>query len=369
MMVHLKKIKLSAVLVSLLFGVGNFQVTAQDLESKEVNPLKISGFLEAYYSYDFGNPPAGEKPSFIYSYDRHNEFNINLGMIAVQYSKERVRSNFALMAGTYTNANLAAEPGVLKNIFEANVGYKLSAEKNLWIDMGVLPSHIGFESAIGSANWTLTRSMLADNSPYFESGLRLSYSSPSQKWYLSALALNGWQRIQRLEGNSLMSFGTQATFTSGKFLFNSSTFIGTDTPDSDRRMRYFHNFYSQISLTSRWSLILGLDMGLQQSQPSASDYDSWISPVILARVQVSDKINLAGRLEYYSDPNEVIVVTENSDGFRTFSSSLNLDWKLAQNVLWRTEYRYFSGEENYFPTRSQNSDEMSHLTTSLSVSF
>lgn len=367
MMNLLKKISRLAVFVCLLTGCVFIQSTAQDLEVKEVNPLKISGFLEAYYSYDFGNPSSGEKPSFIYSYDRHNEFNINLGYIAVQYSVDRVRSNLALMAGTYANANLASEPGVLKNLFEANVGYKLSSKKNLWIDMGILPSHIGFESAIGSANWTLTRSILADNSPYYESGLRLSYSSPNHNWYLSALALNGWQRIQRLEGNSLMSFGAQATFTSGKFLVNSSSFIGSDTPDAGRRMRYFHNFYSQISLTPRWGLILGLDMGMQQSQPSATEYDTWISPVLIARVQMNDKINLAGRVEYYRDPNEVMVSTETTNGFQTVSTSLNLDWRLAQNVLWRTEYRYFSGEEAYFPTRTQDSDKMSNLTTSFAI--
>lgn len=365
----LKKISRLAVLIYLLTGCVFIQSTAQELENKDEKPLKISGYLEAYYSYDFGNPPSGEKPPFIYSYDRHNEFNINLGMVAFQYSKERVRSNFALMAGTYANANLADEPGVLKNIFEANVGYKLSKNKELWVDMGVLPSHIGFETAIGSANWTLTRSIQADNYPYYETGLRLSYSSPNQKWYIGAFALNGWQRIQRLEGNSLMSFGTQATFSSGKFLVNSSTFIGSDTPDSDRRMRYFHNFFSQISLSSHWNVIFDLDLGMQQSEPLATDYDTWLSPALITRVQMNDKIYLAGRVEYYSDPNEVMVTTENTEGFQTFSTSLNLDWKLAENVLWRTEYRYFSGEEAYFPTQAQDSDKMSQLTTSLAITF
>ena len=39
----------------------------------------------------------------------------------------------------------------------ANAGYKLSAKKAWWLDIGVLPSHIGFESAVGKDNWTLTR--------------------------------------------------------------------------------------------------------------------------------------------------------------------------------------------------------------------
>ena len=73
------------------------------------------------------------------------------------------------------------------------------------ITAGIFTSHIGFESAVSKDCWTLTRSILADNSPYYESGARLTYTSNNNKWLISALALNGWQRIQRPAGNSLMS--------------------------------------------------------------------------------------------------------------------------------------------------------------------
>jgi hypothetical protein len=53
---------------------------------------------------------------FIYSYNRHNEVNLNLGFVKGSYTTENVRANLALMTGTYANANLAAEPGVLKNM-------------------------------------------------------------------------------------------------------------------------------------------------------------------------------------------------------------------------------------------------------------
>jgi hypothetical protein len=50
-----------------------------------------------------------------------------------------------------------------KPLLEANIGYKPFAATNFWIDAGVMPSHIGFESAIGSDCWNLTRSILAEN--------------------------------------------------------------------------------------------------------------------------------------------------------------------------------------------------------------
>ena len=174
----------------------------------------------------------------MYSFDRHNEVNLNLGFIKAAYSKERVRGNMALMTGTYANSNLANEPGVFRNIFEANAGYQLSARKNLWVDAGIFSSHIGFESAIGKDCWNLTRSMLADNSPYFESGVKVSYTNGDSRWFLSGLFLNGWQRIAREDGNNTPAFGHQVTFRpNAKLVFNSSSFVGSDTPDSTRMMR------------------------------------------------------------------------------------------------------------------------------------
>ena len=87
------------------------------------NPLKISGYLETYYTYDFGLPIDNTRPTFVYSFNRHNEVNINLGFIKATYETENVRSNLAFMTGTYANSNLANEVGVLKNIFEAKISF------------------------------------------------------------------------------------------------------------------------------------------------------------------------------------------------------------------------------------------------------
>jgi hypothetical protein len=170
--------------------------------------------VEVYYQYDFNKPSDNTRPEFVYSHNRHNEFNVNLVYLKGSYTAERVRANLALAAGTYVNANYAAEPGVLKNMYEANVGIKLSKKKNLWLDAGIFGSHIGFESAVSKDCWTLTRSMVADNSPYYEAGAKLTYTSDNGKWLFSALALNGWQRIQRVNGNSLISWGDTGSIQS-----------------------------------------------------------------------------------------------------------------------------------------------------------
>ena len=341
---------------------------AQD--EKQTSPFSISGYVEAYYVYDFNKPENNTRPAFIYSYNRHNEVNLNLGFLKGSYNTENVRANLAIMAGTYTNANLASEPGVLKNIFEANAGVKISSSKNLWVDAGVFASHIGFESAIGKDSWNLTRSILADNTPYFESGAKISYTNENEKWFLSAMILNGWQRIQRLNGNSLPSFGTQVTFKpNSEVTLNSSSFIGTDTPDSARLMRYFHNFYGIIQLSDQLGLTLGFDYGIQQKTSGTGTYDHWLSPVIIARITFSEKISMDVRAEYYEDRSAVIIRMPTPNGFRTTGLSTNLDYKISSNALWRFEIRNFSSRDAIFVREGKNVKDNTFITTSLAINF
>lgn len=340
------------------------------LAQEEAQPkaLRFSSYMEIYYLYDFAQPAGHERPDFVYSFDRHNEFNLNFGYVKAAYNQARIRSNLALMTGTYANANLAAEPGVLKNIYEANVGLKLSKIHDLWLDAGVFSSHIGFESAVGADCWNLTRSMLADNSPYYESGAKLTYKTADGKWLASGLLLNGWQRIQRLPGNNTPAFGHQLTYTpSARITLNSSSFIGSDVPDPERKMRYFHNFYGQFQLGKKWGLIAGFDVGAQQKARGSSDYDYWYSPVLIGRYTPNEKLAVAARVEQYADRQGVIIATPAPNGFQTWGYSLNLDWKVMDKVLWRIEGKLFQGKDPIFNLGGSPSRYNAMLASSISV--
>ncbi|MFN8396073.1 MAG: outer membrane beta-barrel protein [Bacteroidia bacterium] len=65
---------------------------------------------------------------------------------------------------------------------------------------------------IGKDCWTLTRSMVADNTPYFESGLKVGHTSADGKWFISGLILNGWQRMSHPVGYNLPAVGHQLTW-------------------------------------------------------------------------------------------------------------------------------------------------------------
>lgn len=332
--------------------------------------LSISGYTEVYYQFDFNKPADNNRPGFLYSHNRHNEFNCNLGFIKANYSADRVRANLALATGTYINANYSAEPGVLKNIFEANAGLKLSKKKNLWLDAGIFSSHIGFESAVSKDCWNLTRSILAENSPYFEAGAKITYTSHDGKWLLSGLTLNGWQRITRVPGNSLMSWGTQVQFKpSDKVLLNYSTFIGIDKPDSARLSRFFNNIYGVFNITSKLGVTAGFDIGTEEKTPSGSSSNTWYSPVLILKYNFTDKWAIAVRGEYYSDEHGVIISTGTPNGFKTTGLSLNIDHSPLKNVLVRLEARSLNSKDPVFLKTTGATNTNTFITSSIAVSF
>ena len=339
-------------------------------QNDSVSKLKLSGYAEVYYTYDFNQPENNQLPGYLYSYNRHNEMNLNIGMIQLQYNSERVRGNFALMAGTYTHSNLAAEPGGLKNIYEANVGIRLSKTRQLWLDAGIMPSHIGFESAVGANVATLTRSMQAENSPYFSAGAKLNYISPNGKWNMSLHYLNGWQRIKRTDGNTTPAFGHQVTFIpNDKFSINSSSFIGSDTPDSLRQMRYFHNLYAIFKPVQHMVLTAGFDIGAQQKAKYSDSYNIWYSPILVAQYLFSEKWSATLRAEYYADKKGVIITTDTPNGFQTLGLSLNIDYHFSENILWRVELRNFSSKDAVYFNTNKNVTNEAFATTSLALKF
>lgn len=360
----MKRITLALLLLS------NIAFAQNSDSSKKQSPLTISAYVDAYYGFDFSKPSDNNRPGFLYSHARHNEFNINLAYAKANYTADRVRGNIALAVGTYMNANYAAEPGVMKNILEANVGYKISPKSNWWIDIGILPSHIGFESAISKDCWTLTRSMVAENSPYFESGAKLSYQSNNGKVSVGLLALNGWQRIKRVEGNSLMSWGAQLTLKpTSAVTFNYSNFIGTDKPDSARLWRIYHNLYGIWQINPKVGITAGLDLGSEQKLKGENKMNYWYAPVAIVRLTPTDKWAFALRGEYFHDENQVIIGTNTQNGFKTIGVSVNADYMPVSNISLRVEFRSLNSKDANFMKNSEAVRYNNSVCISTAIAF
>ena len=335
--------------IILIPGLISSRSMAQDINPWKQSPeFYFKGYIDVFYAYDFNQPESGVRQPFFYNHNRHNQFNLNHGIIGFEVSNPKYRAGLGLHTGTYPMDNYSIEPGVLKNIYEAYIGLALNKNNNLWLDAGIFESFIGFESPISIDNWTLTRSLCAENVPYFLTGAKITYNI-NDKWAVLGSILNGWQIIQTVQGNSLPSFGTQVIFApNNRFTFNWSTFIGTDDPDSTRRMRYFNNFYGQMEISEKLEFFAGIDIGFQQESKGSSSYNNWHAVTLILRYKISDKWAMAFRGENYVDRNDVMIDSDTPNGFNTSGLSVNGDFRPIPNLACRMEIRWLNSVDELF---------------------
>lgn len=344
----------AAHIILIYFLFGTLDSIAQKDSSKK---FAFSGYGELYYSYDFSKPINFEKPDYNYNYKKHNQLNVNLAYAKAGYQTNRFRSNLAIMAGNYATYNLSNEPNWATPIFEANVGYKIVKQLNLWVDAGIMPSHLGFESAVGVDCWTLTRSILAENSPYFETGVRVNYTNKKENILVAFYVLNGWQKIALSKFNAKPSFGIQVNYKPNSTItFNYSNFVGSAKPDSLQAFRIFHNLYAIYDASPKMSFIVGFDIGTEKS--IGTKLAVWYTPVFISKVSLHKKHWLAGRLEFYSDPKQVIIQTGTANGYQTWGASVNYDYQITPKVLLRAEVKTYQSKDAIFkyelPSRISN---------------
>jgi hypothetical protein len=359
---------LRIILFFLTFVSCNLTRAQQDSVWRSAPTVSFLGFADAYYAFDFNKPELNRQP-FLFNHNRHNQFSVNNVLVQTELHHEKYRATLGLHTGTYAMDNYANEPALNRFMYQANVGISLSKKNKVWLDAGVLPSHMGFETALSIENKTLTRSLVAENSPYYLTGAKLTYSI-SEKWELAGIICNGWQQIQRSAGSSIPAGGTQLIFSpSNKVKLNWSTFISSVYPDSTRRMRYFSNLYAEFQLGKQFNLIAGFDSGMEQAQKGSSNYLPWFSPVIIAQVALREKWKLAVRAEYYQDRHNVIIPALNAPGFSTFSSSLNIDFVPIPQVACRLEGRMLLDEHAIYPNSVSSSRTNFFVAASIAIQF
>ncbi|MGY6522307.1 MAG: outer membrane beta-barrel protein [Mongoliitalea sp.] len=339
----------------LVSGVNSFA------QKEDSGSWEFSGYLETYYSFDFNRPDNHQRPHFLYNFNRHNEFSVNLALVKASYTEGNIRSSLALMAGTYAQYNLADEPAWAQFLNEASIGVQLLDK--LWLDVGIMPSHIGFESWIGTVGWHLSRSLMAENSPYFLTGARLSYDLKEHTQFTFWLS-NGWQNVQRTQNNQGVGLGFGVNHSPIKgMVINYANYLGNESTIILREMRFFNNFYIQHELDS-WGYTIGFDYGMQQVvlAPRAQ----WWGVTASLKKTVLDKYTAAIRTEYYSDPRAIIL----DEPFKLSGNSINLDIPLNDRLIWRMEGRQFWARQGRFPLRDGSfSRNNLALTSSLALSF
>ena len=348
---------------------------APDQSATSDTTIKVvfGGFVDSYYAYDFGRPPQIDRP-FTTTAARHNEFNVNLAYIEAKLSGQRVRGRLALQAGTSVQSNYSGEPTIgtvsgpdlARLIQEAVAGYAITP--SLWVDGGIFFSHIGEEGFISRDNLTYTRSLSADFTPYYESGVKLTWQATSRLSVLLTV-INGWQNIS--ENNQDKGVGARLDYMlADNAILSYYNFLGNEAASG--LLRVLNGIGVHGNLTKQLALQWNFDYGTQQR--TAGGEARWFSSGLIGKLQLNPSVGVSARAEGYQDPDNVIVATAPPGGFKATTASVGLDISPMRNtrVLWRSELRGTWASTAVFPDRSAASGTSRNdglLVTSLALTF
>lgn len=287
--------------------------------------FSVTSFVDTYSSYQHNDNSSGTRPYSTQAV-KNGGYHLNLGSGGLTYDDGSIIAKVVGQYGNSVDVNYAAEPHeAFRFIQESFFGVHLNEDTT--IDAGIFLSHIGGESWLSKDNLTYTRSFIAEFSPYYESGIRLSHSL-TKATTIQILALNGWQNIS---DNRHPALGGLVSYTHDTWTLALNNFIGSE----EYGTRVFHDLSIRRTNDDGFSLQGAFDFGYQS--PGSTHDGVWWGCSLIAKQRLVSFLSLVGRVESYQDPNNIIVASATHTDFQAYSSSVGLDISLGWGFALRNE--------------------------------
>lgn len=202
----LRRIWFGALVCMLFIGASSARVQAEPPETKWFDKFQVSGFVDAYYQFNFNGLSGGtsgniNSPVSIVqrAFDvRQNEFSFSSAKLGISASD----------VATGTGAELDLLFGPTSTIAVGNVveqAFATFALGPVGVKLGKMATHLGFEVIDTPANWNYSRSILFTMVPYYHVGLMANYSPLAGLGIMAGLANGNSTELANDEAKDIMA--------------------------------------------------------------------------------------------------------------------------------------------------------------------
>ena len=280
-------------------------------ESDPDKKFTVSGYIEAFYQWNFNVPGNGISNYRGYD-DRHNSITLQNAVIDVGFRAKDLLARIALQVGHAAPAIYQNEPEAAgadgagesnaqlwRYLQRASFGWR--ATKVVLLEAGLFPSTTGVESLAVKENWNWSRSTASVRLPTYNAGLHATFDL-SGNVDLFASLVNGWNTV--LDNNDEKSFVLGAHYKlKDKLTVSGSYFGGVERPGGapeGRAWRHGLEAWTQWDVLERLALAADGTGGLENTRFGVH---WWTSAALYARVKVADFLFLAARADrLWEDP-------------------------------------------------------------------
>ncbi|HET9960160.1 MAG TPA: porin [Polyangiaceae bacterium] len=392
----------------------------------------IGGFADAYAAVDFNFPKAPGQTRYnpVRAYDTKSGFSLSWVGLDLQKEAKPVGGTLALRFGPTAQTLAAACPDLdtcdadsslgLSYVKQAFVSFKPGgSESSVTLDLGKFDTPYGVEVAESQFNVNYTRGILYWlGQPAYHTGLRVGVDA-SRNLNLKFLAVNGWNRT--VDNNAGKTFGLQGTYrlprapgaVEDMLTISVGYLVGPEHGDSktivcqpgqrfdlsanpqtgcvtDSRstteqtvvvdrgeantkgLRHFLDLAVVASPTSALKLLFNasfaVDNDRELADTSKFTSSSWFGVMGGARYALSDAFGLAGRIEYYADPDGVTSGHAGQD-LRFVSGTGTLDYSVAQRLRLFLDARLDWSSKKAFPVAAHDPNRGTSVSAALGAVF
>ena len=343
------------------------QVKAQDSSGLYFgNNLKISAYVDAYYSYDTDRKNDLKQFSTYSPY--RDQFRLNIAQISLKYKpeKDNIRGIFTLQYGDIPDLNWKPSTKFF-NIQEANFGF--SPVKNLWIDAGYFLSHIGAEG-LPKDDYFTSIAIISVEEPNPQSGVRIMYDF-SEKFSAGLHIINGSNLYE--DNNKNKTFGLQLNYKlTPDISLSFNNLMGNEMPSGTKgKLLTLNNLIVNALPYKNLELLVNMDIGTQEkSKLSDSNATSYLyGGFVAARYRFSKIFSASVRGEFYQDPDGILSgIVLNNMGLKANAITLGVEYKPAENAYVRLEYTYLRLDES-LKVFYNNDNQRHEATLSMGIEY
>ena len=349
-----------------------------------LGPTTFTGFVDAYYSFNFNQPvnlggptgPNGVDGNGLQFFDNNtNQFSLNAAEMVVDRAPDataggtgRAGYHIGIIYGQAAQAINGADSTDRSNLAlkEAYVDYIAPIGKGLTFTFGKFVTPAGAEVIETNGNWNYSRSILFYYAiPYFHFGANAKYTFNTQ-WAVTGYLVNGWNNTQAV--NTGKTYGVSIAYTPTKLWAITENYLAGPQDDvaligavgkPNDNWRQLSDTVVTYSPNAKWNFIVNGDYGYGDVYPTFtttkgvtttknSQPVDWWGAAGYVKYAPNDKSYFAVRGEYFSDPQGFALFGAGNTNGHAGEGTATYAYNLTSGLQTRFEFREDYSNRNIF---------------------
>ncbi|MFZ1940102.1 MAG: outer membrane beta-barrel protein [Terracidiphilus sp.] len=321
----------------------------------KVGPMAITGFIDGYYSYNYNQPTdsANGQINDLYNFnDKTDTVDLSAVKLTLNHDPAPFGAHFDFMYGRTNGLVTAGLQG--DYIEQAFLSLKPPAAKGFEADFGRFVTSAGAEVIEAKDNWNYSRSLLFSWAiPYTNFGLRTSMPV-SKVETIGVQVVNGWNVLTK--NNGWATVGLTSALVKTKYTWNVNVYTGPEHALAGGGYRNLVDTTLLLTPNSKFNAYINYDWGWNHNNAIINtgetpvvdkSINTWQGVAFAAHQQINAAFAVAGRYEYFTDPNgfETGTAQHLNEFTGTFEYKVP---KMPQALVSRAEYRHDQSDEPFF---------------------